>query len=115
MFADLKKHTFTYQFYSSAQGVTDCAVKWEKFADVQAVWADERKDKLSNHLKQLAKDSNVFPQLTILDGKFNRCSVPEFIDREGDYLFVVIDSTNLPAQTGYHTLTTLAFIAWLRQ
>jgi ubiquitin-like modifier-activating enzyme ATG7 len=27
---------------------------------------------------------------------------------------VVIDSTNLPNQTGYHTLTILAFLAWLR-
>jgi hypothetical protein len=41
--------------------------------------------------------------------------VREFIEKEGEYLWVVMDSTNMPGKTGYHTLTVLAFFAWLLQ
>jgi hypothetical protein len=33
----------------------------------------------------------------------------------GNYIFCLIDTTNLPKATGYHTQTALAFFAWLRQ
>ena len=67
---------------------------------------------MSDHLKRLTQEV-VFPQLTVLRD-YKPSSFSEFVkEKEGKYLFCVIDSTNLPNKTGYHTSTLLAFFAWL--
>lgn len=47
-----------------------------------------------------------------------KSSVAEFLQSEKgelEFLFCLIDTTNLPNTTGYHTQTVLAFFAWLRE
>lgn len=48
--------------------------------------------------------------------RYEKSSVAEFLQSEkGEFLFCLIDTTNLPNTTGYHTQTVLAFFAWLRE
>ena len=77
--------------------------------------SDHHKTYVNEHLKKLSADTKrAFPQVTVLRD-YKPSSVSEFVkEPKGDYLFCVIDSTNLPNKTGYHTSTFLAFIAWLR-
>ena len=114
IFADLKKHLFTYQFYSTAIPVKNYSVKsWRKFNEV---YQAGEVTLFSNFIKETAVSEKVFPQFTILDEKFKRVSFSQFVEqKDGRFMFVVVDSSNLDNATGYHTSTALAFFAWLRQ
>lgn len=114
IFADLKKHTFTYQFLSTATPVTNYKITQRDLVKNQFTEFANMRKGISHHLKEISKEK-VVPQVTVLNGQFERCTIKEFIEKEGNYLFVVIDNTNMPGKTGYHTLTLLAFFAWLLQ
>ena len=64
IFADLKKHLFTYQFYSTAVPVKNYQVKgWHKFNDL---YQEEDKTKLTNFIRE-ASQEKVFPQFVVLN------------------------------------------------
>jgi hypothetical protein len=82
IFADLKKHTFTYQFFSTATPVTNYKViKREAVANKFTDVAGMRKG-ISDHLKEISKEK-VVPQVTVLNGEYKRCTIKEFIENEG--------------------------------
>lgn len=37
---------------------------------------------ISDHLKEISKEK-VVPQVTVLNGEFKRCTINEFIEKEG--------------------------------
>lgn len=69
MFADLKKHLFSYQFLSSAVAVTNYTVKhWYKFDEI---YPAQNKAQLTNAIRE-ATQEKVFPQLLVLNSKLER-------------------------------------------
>ncbi len=113
IFADLKKHLFNYQFYSTAHAVTNYTIKSWKTCQEYLTDYPEKRNELSNYLKEESK-RNVFRQFTVLKD-FKPSTIKSFLeDEDGDFLFCINDITNQPLMTGYHTSTILAFFAWLR-
>jgi hypothetical protein len=79
IFADLKKHTFTYQFYSTAVPVKNYKIlKWEKcsaeFEVAKPINGKEVRSKLSDHLKLISKET-VVPQFTVLNANYDPSSI----------------------------------------
>jgi hypothetical protein len=59
IFADLKKHTFTYQFYSSATPVTNYKILKREMVTKEFVDVDGMRRKISTHLKDISKEKVV--------------------------------------------------------
>lgn len=72
IFSDLKKHLFSYQFYSTATPVKNYAVKsWAIFADTYDQVAKQNLDK---SIKIISKEK-IFPHLSILTKDFEVASI----------------------------------------
>jgi hypothetical protein len=68
IFADLKKHLFTYQFFSTAIPVRNYTVgEWGKFEEV---YGQNEKGLLTKFIKSTALQEKVFPQFSVFNSKF---------------------------------------------
>lgn len=113
VFADLKKHLFSYQFFSTATPVANYALShWNTFDEL---FTAAEKTQLTHTIREAAQEI-VFPQFMVLDLKLNRVPFSAYLERKAEeFVFLVADSSNLDNATGYHTSTVLGFFAWLRQ
>ena len=82
IFADLKKHTFTYQFLSTATPVTNYKVIRRGLVKDELIDDGYWRKGVSDHLKEISKEK-VVPQVTVVNGEYKRCSIKEFIEKEG--------------------------------
>lgn len=79
MFADLKKHLFSYQFYSSAIPVKNYSLThWQKFEEV---YPGDQKTKLTAIIKEAAQEK-LFPQFMVLNANFERVPFQEYLDKK---------------------------------
>lgn len=113
VFADLKKHLFSYQFFSTATPVTGYTLRqWSKFDEL---FGPAEKSQLTSTIREAAQEL-AFPQFMVLDPQLRRVSFREYLERKGEeFVFFVADTSNLDNATGYHTSTVLGFFAWLRR
>ena len=114
IFGDFKKHTFKYQFLSTANPVENYEVISQSSA--AAHFSPECVGKINKYVqKWVNEQKKPLPELVVLKD-FEVSSIKEFIQNpQGNYLFCVTDLTTFEKHTGYHTSTILSVFAHLRE